>query len=66
MTTTWNWRKASRSTGNGACVEVGTGSDTSLIAVRDSKSGDAGPVLTFTRRGITAFLAKAKTGSTTT
>jgi hypothetical protein len=41
------WRKASSSTGQGNCVEVGTGE--AIVAVRDSKNM-AGPELEFTGR----------------
>ena len=40
------WRKSSLSAANGACAEVGQGSGP-VVGVRDSKNGDAGPVLTF-------------------
>lgn len=62
MTTTWAWRKSSRSATNGQCVEVGTSPDTPMIAMRDSKLGDNGPVLTFTRGEIAAFFHGAKAG----
>ncbi|MEU6131630.1 DUF397 domain-containing protein [Saccharopolyspora sp. NPDC047091] len=55
------WRKSSRSnTNGGACVEVAAAADHS--AVRDSKSGEAGPVLRFEARAFAAFLACVKSG----
>ncbi len=53
------WRKAQRSVGNGACVEVapiGTG-----CAVRDSKDPD-GPILTWTAQAWQEFVGRAKSG----
>lgn len=53
------WRKALRSVGNGACVEVaanGTG-----LAVRDSKDPD-GPVLTCSGDAWQEFVRRAKDG----
>jgi hypothetical protein len=54
-----NWRKARRSAGNGACVEVASFQGT--VAVRDSKDPD-GPVLRYTRAEWRAFLHCAKAG----
>ena len=59
MNTTWAWRKSSRSATNGDCVEIGRSADTPLMAVRDSKSGDGGPILTFGRGEIAALLRAA-------
>ncbi|MET9227213.1 DUF397 domain-containing protein [Lentzea sp. NPDC003310] len=47
-----NWRKPSRSEGNGMCVELGY--DATSSGVRDSKNA-AGPALLF--RGQAAILA---------
>jgi hypothetical protein len=51
------WRKSSRSSGNGACVEAADLHE--AIAVRDSKDPD-GPRLTFSRQAWTAFVGRTK------
>jgi hypothetical protein len=55
-----NWKKSSRSNGNGGnnCVEVAQTSDT--VFVRDSKDLGEGPVLKFTTSEWLAFIAGAK------
>lgn len=53
------WRKAQRSTNNGACVEIA--SVAGKIAVRDSKD-PAGPILVYTPTEFGAFLDGAKKG----
>lgn len=53
------WRKAAASAANGNCVEL-AGTDGG-VAIRDSKS-PGGPVLSFTRAELAAFLAGAKRG----
>jgi Domain of unknown function (DUF397) len=53
------WRKATRSIGNGDCVEIAPVSGT--IAVRDSKD-PAGPVLRYSADAWKAFLSEAGQG----
>ena len=47
--------------GNGNCLEVAI-LDSGVIAVRDAKDGDLGPVLRFTASEWQAFLSGAKDG----
>jgi hypothetical protein len=53
------WRKSSRSSGNGACIEVADMRE--AIAVRDSKD-PAGPNLIFTPADWRAFLSAMAEG----
>jgi hypothetical protein len=55
------WRKSSFSNGGGsACVEFAPTDDG--VAMRDSKLGDASPILYFSEAQMAAFLAGAKNG----
>jgi hypothetical protein len=56
---TANWRKSVAS-GDAGCVEVAYVDG--VIGVRDTKDQGAGPVLMFTQREWTAFLAGAQAG----
>lgn len=55
------WRKSPYSnTNGGACVEVALA--TGRSAVRDSKLGDTGPILSFDAGAFGAFLGAVKAG----
>ncbi|WP_447005653.1 DUF397 domain-containing protein [Saccharothrix isguenensis] len=62
MTTTWSWRKSSRSATSGECVEIGAGDSTASVGVRDSKLGDDSPILAFAPGTVAAFVTAAKNG----
>jgi hypothetical protein len=53
------WRKSTRSSGNGNCVEFADLGDS--VAVRDTKDR-GGPTLQFSSDGWRAFVAGAKAG----
>lgn len=55
------WTKSSRSTGNGACVEVKSPAAESVV-VRDSKD-PLGPVLTFSPEEWSAFVTEVDRGA---
>lgn len=54
-----NWRKAARSAGNGACVEVA--SVNPRVLVRDSRDQN-GPAMRYSGSAWQAFLTAAKRG----
>jgi hypothetical protein len=54
------WIKASRSGGDGNCVELRTRDGD--VEVRDSKAGESGPILRFTPAEFAAFLDGARKG----
>ena len=53
-----SFRKSSRSVGAGECVEVGQGG--AVVAVRDTKDREAGPVLKFAGEAWAAFTSALK------
>ena len=57
------WRKSSRSNGaaGGNCVEVGTPTDASYVAVRDTKNRDGG-TFAISPAAFAAFTATVKSG----
>lgn len=54
------WRKSTRSNGSGACLEVGV--TASATGVRDTKLGNASPILVFPRSQWASFLHSLKAG----
>lgn len=60
---TATWRKSSRSNNQGdACVETRT-LRADIFQVRDSKLGDASPIVSISRTNFTALLASIKSGA---
>jgi Domain of unknown function (DUF397) len=55
------WIKNSRSTTQNSCVELARAATT--VGVRDSKNGDAGPILELAPTGFIAFITAAKAGN---
>ena len=55
-----HWTKSSRSSGTGQCVLVAKADG--VVAMRDSKLGDASPTLIFTAAEWAAFLGGVKAG----
>lgn len=55
------WRKSSFSSQGSDCVEMADLGE-GAVGIRDSKLGDASPVLTFTRLELGAWLAGAQAG----
>jgi hypothetical protein len=54
----YQWRKSSYSQAANGCVEIGaTATTPTVVGVRDSKLGDASPVLSFSPKAFRAFLA---------
>ena len=56
---TGRWRKSTVS-GDGGCLQVAY--TEGMIGLRDSKDGDDGPILVFSEREWSAFLAGARSG----
>ena len=54
------WRKARRSVGNGACVELSSVSG--WVFIRDSKAPE-GPILSYHAEAFQSFLGAAKEGA---
>ena len=54
----YRWRKSSHSLANGNCAEVGQAA--AVIAVRDTKDGEGGPVLAFSGEAWARFTAAVK------
>jgi hypothetical protein len=55
------WIKSSLSTYNGTCVEIARISN-NCVGMRDTKDHGRGPILAFSQREWSAFLAGAKAG----
>jgi hypothetical protein len=54
------WRKASRSVGNGECVEI-SAAHPGVVSIRDSKNPE-GPVLTYPAEAFRVFVHTTKRG----
>ncbi|MBB5156729.1 DUF397 domain-containing protein [Saccharopolyspora phatthalungensis] len=59
MSTTPEWRKSSRSGQGNNCVEVATNQPGTAL-VRDSKLGEASPILSTTPQSFAAFIDAVK------
>lgn len=55
------WRKSTWSSYNNGCVGVAN-LQSNRVGVRDTKGGDDGPVLAFSEKAWSAFLARLKNG----
>ena len=55
------WRKSSRSSGGGNCVEVAPADDANVVGVRDTKNRDGG-TLQFGAAAWTAFVDGVRAG----
>jgi hypothetical protein len=55
------WRKSTRSSGGGNCVEVSISESGDAVGVRDTKNRDGG-TLVFPRAAFEGFLAGAREG----
>jgi hypothetical protein len=60
MSSTSEWIKATKSNGGGDCVQMRRNG--TAIEVRDSKHGEDGPVLSFTKKEFDAWLDGANNG----
>lgn len=56
------WRKGSMSSSSSGCIEVMWSEDGNKFLVRDSKLGDASPILEFNSFEALCFLTGAKDG----